>query len=492
MKARYRISALIALALGPAACGRGCTCFEGEKTYEKVKGKYEVSLVRKTRWVGGRIPGPVSNFYVHVATDPPIDEPIGDCTHADMAEDKEGKHVAFRCRDTHEREWTVLRLRGGDRRIRECHATVGTDDPPDWKKLESVRASTSRVLGCDSLDRAYAMEELAHAVLEDEGSSVASDYVNTLAAIGPAPFPDPWDHALRVVDEPTRKNALAKLCPALAERDAKTEPATYVRAARHCPLETSGALAMLRAMLARKAPGEDKTATAALVWSALLAAKASPKESGAVLCEAASAPPPIDWPKERESIMAALLGQTKTKCAAAVNTWLEHPPCNFLIDCDAGLCTESELAADLEGWDTGLDAGVRGDPAVPDRDRAILRAAYAAGPLPKELVVRNQRRRYDRPDASMLLDCNDDRLEAGAACQCGIQTLTVCEIGSDERIIEQRECTMRIDDAHKRLEVGHRTCEALGASCRDHPCCGDALCQREVCVRRSVPDAGGD
>ena len=56
------------------------------------------------------MPGPVSEFFIHAATEPPIDEPIYGCTHADMTDDEDGRFVGFRCEDTHEKEWTVLRL----------------------------------------------------------------------------------------------------------------------------------------------------------------------------------------------------------------------------------------------------------------------------------------------------------------------------------------------------------------------------------------------
>ncbi len=496
MKSRYRIMALLGLALGPAACGRGCTCFEGEKTYEKVKGKYEVSLVRKTHWTGGRIPGPVSNFYIHVATNPPIYEAIGDCTHADMKEDEQGKYVGFRCQDTHEKEWTVLRLRGSDRRIRECGATVGTGDEPDWKKLESVRSSTARVLGCRtmSIDESYAMEQLAKAVLEDEGSPAAADYVSTLAALGSAPFPDPWDSALKIIDEPTRKATLAKVCPVLAQRDVKTEPVVYVRAARHCPLESGGALTMLRAILAKNPPPEDTAATAALFWSGLLAAKAGPKDAkqvGDSICLAIDGRADKPWNATRETIGAELLGHTKVKCEAAVRKWLENPPCTFNLDCDGGLCNDAELATDLAGWDDGLDAGVRADPAVPIRERAILRAMYVSG-LTEGVTVPNARRLYARPDAGALPYCNDTKVDAGAECQCWLSELRVCRLAARETEIEESDCTVHIDDKHKRLDVGHRVCVALGADCSNHPCCGEAQCHDRVCVMPAPRDAGAD
>ncbi|MFO0735524.1 MAG: hypothetical protein U0270_06580 [Labilithrix sp.] len=485
MKARHSILALVVLALGTAACGRGCTCFSGEKTYEKVKGKYEVSLVRKTHWTGGKVPGPVSEFFIHVATEPPIDEPIYGCTHADMTEDEDGRFVGFRCEDTHEKEWTVLRLRGGDRRLRECRAPVGTDDTPDWKKLEPVRASTSRILGCEHHDPFVTMRELAHAVLEDEGSPTAGEYVSTLATTGSALVPDPWDSALNVIDAPARAGALTKLCPALARADGKVEPAPYVRAARHCPLDASGALATLKALIADTTHREDASLPPAMLWAGLLAAKQSPKETGLAVCQGA-----IDK-RVPDPIAGALLGHTHTRCAV-VAEWMKSPPCNFFLDCDAGLCTERELAEDIAGWDRDLDGGLRADPPMPGRERAILRAAYAAGPLPRELTIPNQRRWYDLPDAGTLPYCSDPKVDAGAECETSIQPLEICEVRASDTVLVQSSCTIHIDDAHHRLDTPRRACEPLGAKCPLHPCCGDAICRNGVCVEKPVADAASD
>jgi hypothetical protein len=487
---------LLALALGTSACGRGCTCISGEKTYETVHGKYEVSLVRKTHWTGGKLPGPISNFYVHVETSPPIDESIGDCTHADMKEDKDGKFVGFRCQDTHEKEWTVLRLRGGDRHLRECQAPVGTDDTPDWKKLESVRASTSRILGCHDSDHFVVLRELAHAVLEDEGSAVAGDYVMTLASLEPLRQPeswqspwvsnDPWESALDILDPPARAAALAKLCPTLARADGKAEPESYVRASRLCPLDPSGALATFRALLATQG-ANGYAANAALYWSGLLAAKKDPKATGAALCEAL--PAMTSSNEERANLAFELLGQTHTKCPALARS-LEPPPCGSILDCDGGLCSDLELAEDLAGWDSELDGGRRNDPKFPQRERALLRAAYAAGPLPKEITLPNQRRLYARADAGDLPYCSDSTLDAGAECQTTIRYDEECAVAVNENVLEQSDCTIHIDDAHRRFDVPHRVCERLGADCSKHPCCGNAMCKGDRCVERPAPDAG--
>ena len=121
---RVKQAAVPVLLLGIATgCGRSCGCIEGERTYEHLDGKVKVELVRHVVWSGGKIPGPLTSFFVRIGTTPPIEEAVA-CDHLDLAEDDAGKHVGFRCKGT--AEWTVVRLRGGDRRLRECNAPVGT------------------------------------------------------------------------------------------------------------------------------------------------------------------------------------------------------------------------------------------------------------------------------------------------------------------------------------------------------------------------------
>lgn len=489
LKTARRVIALALLALGPSACGRGCTCVEGEKTYEKVHGKYELSLVRKTHWSGTKVPAPESKFFIHVETTPPFDEPVGDCAHVDMTEDKDGKHVAYRCRDTHEKEWTILRLRGGDRRLRECRAPVGTQDPPEWSKLESVRASTSRIHGCGGSD-ASSMRELTRAVLEDEGSAIAGAYVPTLAGLGRPNDPDPWDAAFDVLDPPARAAALDKLCPELARADGKAEPAAYVRAARRCPLVATGALPMLKAALQERAEDEGGTPTA-MLWSGLLAAKTQPKEVGALLCDAMPGPSEEQRRSERVLVITALLGLTETKCAA-IEAWLSPPPCSFLMDCDGGLCSRAELAGDLAGWDHDVAGARRSDPTLPPLDRALLRAAYGRGPLDPALRTVNARRRYDQADAGARPYCSDARLDAGAECECRIDPMVACGIPPKDTVLEQPGCTIRIDDAHRRFETPRHTCAPIGAPCSMHPCCGGASCQKGLCGFAAASDAVAD
>jgi hypothetical protein len=106
VKARRAARILSVVALLGLGCGPRCGCAEGDEVLETLDGPVKVELVRQTRWTGGRLPGPISTFYVRVHTNPPFDEWV-ECHEAELAGDEEGKAVAFRCADAP--TWTVLR-----------------------------------------------------------------------------------------------------------------------------------------------------------------------------------------------------------------------------------------------------------------------------------------------------------------------------------------------------------------------------------------------
>ena len=149
MKGSPRIAALlvpVALLLASSACGRGCSCVRGEKTYETLDGKVKVSLVRNVDWAGTKFPALVPEFTLRIETTPPITHRVR-CDHVDMAEDDAGKLVAYRCKGKD--PWNLIRLRGGDRYLEECAAPVGTKEKPDWTKVEPLSRSVERVFACE-------------------------------------------------------------------------------------------------------------------------------------------------------------------------------------------------------------------------------------------------------------------------------------------------------------------------------------------------------
>lgn len=500
---------LVALGVGPAACGRSCGCVEGEKTYERLDGKVEVSLVRKVRWAGGRVGGPLTDFFVRVATTPPFDEPVRGCDHVDLAEDEAGKNVAFRCKGT--ASWTVLRLRGGDRRLRECDATVGTGRKPTFEKLEPVRSATKRILDCEGSEPMAAIEELVRAVNEDEGEQVAAELVVSLAdrPLLSSQEKDPWDVALHTLDPGGRERAMTQLCAVLPREQPLASSETWVRAAVRCPLDApgigAGSLAMLRRQLPDGAePPVDAgvhllPAPRALVWSALIATEKEPAEAGAIACKAAGGGQRHDPRGGAKSVVAWILGRTGTSCDA-VTPWLTPAPCSPYLDCDGGLCSKAELGADMARWTEALalDGGLRADPNVPasDNDRIAVFAAHARGPLPREIILPNERRRYPFANADAgLPSCSEAQLEVGAPCICTeIRGAQRCKVPVSETRVRDGYCAGRFDDAKKRIDDVRRICEPEGATCNWSTilCCDGLRCEPGVGRCKKAGTAGGD
>jgi hypothetical protein len=494
-----RIFALALLALLPAACGRSCGCTEGKKTYETLDGKVKVALVRNTHWTGGRIGGPVSDFAIRVETTPPFEEPVP-CDHVDMAEDDAGKHVAFRCRGTS--EWTLLRLRGGDRRIRECSAPMlGTGRKPEFDKVDPVRAAAVRILDCNpDGDAPYTTEQVARAVLEDEGEAAATDFVVELAA---RPFPyanqsDSWERAFGVLPAPARDRALGTICGVLTTVSPLPKPERWMRAVLRCPLDPAaigeGALAMFSAALAAKPPDTttfDSTGRAterALLWSALLASARRPAEASAVACTFASAFGRYgsEVQTRRKRIIGTVLARTRVRCPAA-DVWLAPPPCSSRLDCDGSLCTAKEITSEIAtAWaEVPLDgdAGSRAEPLVPDDDRLVLLLTYGRGALPRDLVLKNQRRLYPFADAGTEAACSDDELDAGAPCACqDLPEYARCRLDPEKTAIRYEHCAIHVNDAKHQLDDVRRVCEPVGASCDFSSvlCCGGLRCKAMI------------
>lgn len=535
---------LLALGLGPAACGRSCGCVEGEKTYESLNGKVKVSLVRNVHWSSGRVPGPVTEFHLHVETSPSFDEAIS-CAHVDMAEDDAGKHVAYRCDG--DKGWTVLHLRGGNRHVRECDAPVGTSKKPDFTKLVPLHDEdvAARVLACAKRDDiTIQMAELVRAAVEDGGDDGAIKLVAHLAARS---LREPWEAGLEVLGADQQGRVKALVCPSLEASDV-APAATYVRAAMRCSLDapriTDGALGMLRARLEDEHPsaldGPDAGASEhdeatresdvmsakerALLWSAMIASEKNPSAAGAITCAALTSSAALEkdtWGR-RSQIAAIVLGRTKTKCAAA-SRWFSNA-CGDAVDCgsvsgedqaeDAAtktdarhLCTEDELVKHLvlpwreavaQAESTSARA-TRHEPILPDRQRSYLFAAYALG-LPREVAVTNARRRYAFVDAGAAADCREKSLDAGASCHCSeLDSFARCQAKVDETTYRWHGCSVHFDDAHQRIDNVKRTCEGEGKKCNwsSIVCCGDLRCEPSgVCgvdptTRPRATDAGG-
>ncbi|MCA9588549.1 MAG: hypothetical protein KC657_24700 [Myxococcales bacterium] len=503
---RAKRAALLALVLlGPTACGRGCGCVEGETSYEKLDGKVKVELVRSTKWTGGRIPGPVSHFMVRVHTTPRFDEPVG-CTKVDLAEDREGKFVAFRCKGAE--SWTVLRLRGGDRRLRECDAPVGDGRKPDFAQLGPVRDATSRLLACVSqggLSASRVVEEIARSITEDDGDDVASRVVVDLAASTLEPADggerDPWRAGFAALSDRGRELAHAGLCRGLAQPD--VEPTRYARAAARCSHDGAApnALAQFRRWFATSEPPADRGAAeevrarrlraSALRWATWVAAEGAPEEAGKLACELGGGAPG----EVSRTLAAMLVAHAQTKCPG-VASWRRRPPCGD-VDCDGGLCSAGEVRARIDGHlvrDALDDAGARAWPVPPSESLAVLGAWHAQGPLPRSITLPNARVHYALVSPDGGPRCTDE-LRRGTPCVCTApQVGMACAFRDDETRGEYGGCQLHFDDARRRIDEITCACVEVSESCRaGKRCCGGLRCAADggVCVPSRAPRAAG-
>lgn len=521
MNRRARALAVVALLFGPVACGRSCGCFEGEKTYESIDGKVKVELVRKTHWTGGKIPGPISDFYIRVHTTPVIDHLIlgSGCDHVDMAEDDAGKNVAWRCKGKGG-PWSVLRLRGGNRYVNECTApSVGTEKKPAFEKLEKLSVAADRIVGCAvPYGQAKYVEanwsELLRSIEEDEGPDVTAQTMVRLAARPIETGDDSWNVAFLARSPAVRERALKAICPTLERVDA--DMTMYARAATFCPFDGPGvgaaAVAQLDRMLKRPvelprsltgneldagAPSVQLTVSHryALEWSAVIAAKTSPAAAGAVAC--ANAPAAPEGSDEYGSggvvprrVAAAVIAVTKTKCDAA-KAWLEPSPCGEDLDCDGGICSEKEIAGRLDKWADqgagGLDGGSRSAPSLlPLQRPTLLGYAYSQGPLDREIAIRNARRHYAQADGGNVPQCDDEDAGNGIACFCDERSLpfTICSMPVTKTREEYGPCSFHVDDAKKRIDQVKRVCSGENGSCSfGKVCCGPYKCRYDEAVK---------
>ena len=472
----------VALFLGALGCGRGCSCISGEKTYEHLDGKVKVELVRQTHWTGGRIPGPISNFVIRVHTTPAFDEPTA-CEKVELAEDDAGKNVAFRCADT--TEWTVLRLRGGDRRIRECAPPVGSARKPAFGSLAKIPAIAPQLLEC--ADGPFGRQraryaEVVRSVGEEAGSAAATALVlDTVAR--PRGFElesqyDAWDGMLDVLSTEERAAVLTKVCADLLSE--ATPRVAYLHALRWCPLDDTqrlGEVALKRLQEALHG-GDDARDGLELRWVAALASRGKAVEAAQVACSSGR-----DLKLPESGLLLTLVARGGIRCPS-IAAALTPPPCSEDLDCDGGLCSAAALKTEIDTWvadavtSTIADGGARrldGDSYTPLR--ALLAAAYAQGPLPRELALPNARRHYELADAGA--PCESALLAEGAPCTCHPYAHPECAVAAGEAHFEYEACSVTIDDAKRRFDARH-LCRHAESDCGyGPPCCPGLDCMAQ-------------
>ena len=209
----------------------------------------------------------------------------------------------------------------------------------------------------------------------------------------------------------------------------------------------------------------------ALAWSSVLAVEHAPKEAGAAAC--AAAPSIVESQDDVGSrtsvaprrVAGAVIAATRTHCDAA-KPWFADVPCSVVLDCDDHLCTEKELTKQFESWVTAAKTPLvdftrepnYGDamaPSEPPRQEVVsLALAYLAGPLDREIIVRNARRRYEVVTSGVDTECDAEEGGAGAPCKCTHFNIgwDVCGVAAKDTRGVVDTCGFHIDDSNKRVD----------------------------------------
>jgi hypothetical protein len=455
-------------------CGRSCSCFEGETKYESIDDPIKFQLVRETHWTGGRIPGPLSDFYVRVHTNPPIDEPAA-CTHVDLAENDVGTLFAFRCSARDEKgvgPWTLIRLGKSGRHFRDCTPYVGQGDKPDFSAVRPLSFAAPRILACPHSfsDVGYAnrYRDLVAELRETEGSTAVVHFLIDAAGNEGDLATTVWDDQVAALSESDRAIVFRSVCPAL--RDPGSNEPLYVRAALHCDLSDPrvGDSALERVKNGFAAPPGFDTS---FFSAAPIAMRTHPAEAAAAACANVDKLPYADL-RVRVAHEAIAIGKLACPALSVVGM------CDPEIECDGGTCTPAELEAELRIWiDTAaLDAGARSFEDKTSDRHAALAALYAQGPLPDSVTLPNARRHYAFVNGSGP-PCFD-KAEAGAPCTCdfGPSKYDICNFDGG-RIISST-CSFRVDDKKKTIDDVRHHCALAGVTClADYECCMGFSCK---------------
>lgn len=472
---RRTLALIAAIGLGASACGRSCTCIEGEKTYETLDGKVKVTLVRTTKWEGGGRgpPAPVSRFALRVAATPEFDVSVP-CDHVDMDEDDAGALIGWRCKG--ERTWNLIRIVGA-KHFEDCLAReVGDGDHPDYAAAKPLVDVAARVALCGGFSA-----DLIDVVRAERGAAGVGRLFGDTADDGGSYGSDPWSFHVTRVTPAERAEVERATCPAL--RDEGASAMRTIHAARLCAWDDAAAraaLGRLRALPSSTyAPSDDLGQVAQ--WSALIALANRRKEAGALACAGDGAV------AELGALRDAMIALGGAPCAGhAVD-------CSRARLCDAGACAQAELTAELEAWAKGATAepgpsALRELAPAPPDDLAATAAAGLLGPLPRDILTQRGRGAYamDSGDGPW---CNDVEIEAGTPCACATMPtapFALCALAPDGGFAVVDSCRLRVDDRARTIGAPTRACLALGEACYGG-CCKPLVCRpsgsgRSVCT----------
>ncbi len=459
-----KVSLVVAVASLLGGC-RACTFEEGERVYERVDGAVHIEVVRQSSRGPAAIFSNVG-FVLRVSTSPPFDEWLPQCMVEKYAigEDPTGKLIAFRC-DMAGSSWHLLRVGSSGAHVVDCSNDLGVMPKPDFTKARPLADVAPEIVACHEKGEGTGGRALAdvYAALEDLLREVGgAPAVRTFfAKTSDREVPhradedpeEPWMAAMSKLPPAEREAVERDLCTALTNPASDT---AYVRAARRCTLDDPrvGEAALERVRTALTTGPKLSTPSkwpSALDWAMPIATMHKPADAGAAACAFVASASPDD---RREELAFTAIAVSKTKCAAMRT--LSPVPCNSWLDCDAGLCTASELQGSFDSWHLdkpeSTDAGVRTRAPSRPRHDPVLAAMYASGPLPREMVLRNARRHYEL-DLGIGPSC-DTAQGAGTPCHCTTlpwETPELCNIPLDGGRLVVEHCSLRADDREKRV-----------------------------------------
>lgn len=471
---RLAVYALVGLCA--SACTRGCSCEEGEKTFESIKGPVMVELVRETHMGGGTYSLPVSSFFLRVHASPSFDVPVP-CDHVDMSENETGSLVGWRCKS--ETTWSLIRVEGS-RHFEDCAVPeVGTGRKPDFAKAKPIADVAVRIAKCtkDVWAERSVFETfgwLVDAVRTERGSAGVGQFFADASDLTWSSNADPWTDALPKLVPGERAEVERALCPSLTAATASVP--RYVHAARTCTYEAAmGVAAVDRLRLDLSDTALETSRKDATRWAALIAAKTRASDGGAVACATYSKSTQYDL----VDLVHALVAVGRVKCPA-----LGPIACIDVAQCEGKPCARADLQPEIDRWLAGAEppgSAVRpAEQRPPSRVASRTAAALVQGPLPVSALAPRRRVDYTK-DPGSGPECSDKELAYRTSCTCARMPEDgddFCAVVPDGGWATFGPCLLRVDDQKRTIGAPRHACSRLGEACGD--CCPTLECDWNI------------
>jgi hypothetical protein len=482
-----RLAAVAALGMSLFACRNE------REIAARIDGPRRVEIVREQNVnFFGFLPGDARHCALSVEGPEPFTDEIACSRSFALEEDPSGDVVALRGAAD---RWWLLRL-GKRHHFYDCAPPAGRRGRPDLAKVEPLSVAAQRILGCRaqtpsgfSSSSTDTLAWLGDEIRLAEGPARVAALFEATSHLPPAKpeeealLPDPWASAAAVaLRAEEREPVLRSLCPALA--DASAPPFLFLRAVALCDLRSPGigeaavarvAEAFSRASDARESGAAAEVDWLVFTWALRLSLLDAPTRAGAAGCAFLDRPHARYDRRISSALAAVAVG--KTRCPA-VEKELERPPC------DEPPASAPQIAASLASWVESAEGLRRNEPAARDRsfvskDKLLVAAALAQGPLPEPLARRYARLGYSVRQTGP--SCSEQG-EAGAPCACNLDVARkhFCSLPLDGSPlpIPGGHCLLRADDKRRLVGFATRICARNpGATCLvDADCCLELAC----------------